>query len=279
MADTGRFKDGARSLAPRAQVIGRVALWVLVALLLIRGLGAILASPETASTGEPGKSSRVLDDRSSAFVVQFARAYFRSPGPDGVARFMAEAASPPIRASRSPGQKVTQAEVVETSWLDQSRAVSVVACELSDGRVLHLAVPLVRAENGGAAVLGAPYLVPGPEPGDATGEDTEPVSGPDSGAINELVNKFLAAYVSTDRPTDLAYFLTPESEVRPLGGRFTLAGKPRTTQLDGGPTARTVVAAVRVVDEAGGSSHSAGYRLDLVKRERWYVDAIQGVER
>lgn len=272
------FKGSGFFVRPRLRAIGRIALWAVVVLLLIRGAGAVLASPESEPRGTSVSGVEVsLDDSSSAFVVQFARAYFGNRGPASMAGFMAEPASPPVRASRSPGQEVAQAEIVETDWLDQSRAITVVATELADGRVVHLAVPIARVETGGVAVLGAPYLVPGPTPAEVSGEDTEPVSGPDAGAINELVNKFLAAYVSTANQADLDYFVTPDSGVRPPGGGFTLGGTPRTSQLDGGPSARTVLAAVRVVDETSGSSYSTGYRLDLVKRERWYVDAIQGV--
>jgi hypothetical protein len=251
-----------------------------VVLLLVRGAGAVLASPDTEPRETTaGGVEASLDDSSSAFVVQFARTYLASPNPASVAGYMAEPATPPVRTSRQPGQKVAQAEVVETSWLDRSRAVTVVSCELTDGRVVRLAVPITRTETGQVAVLGAPYFVPAPTPVQVPGEDTEPVSGPDAGAINELVGKFLSAYVSTERTADLAYFLTPESNVPPLGGKFTLGGPPRTTEINSGPAARTVLAAVRVVDETSGSTYPTGYRLDLVKRERWYVDAIQGVAR
>lgn len=274
------FKGSGSFVRPRLRAIGRIALWAVVVLLLIRGAGAVLASPESESRETSiGGDESSLDDYSSAFVVQFARTYLANPDPTSVAGYMAEPASPPVRASSSPGQKVAQAGVVKTSWLDQSRAITIVSCELTDGRVVRLAVPITRTETGTVAVLGAPYLVPGPTPVQVPGQSTEPVSGPDAGAINELVNKFLAAYVSTANQADLAYFVTPESEVRPLGGGFTLAGPPRTSELDDGPTARSVLAAVRVTDEVSGSSYSTGYRLDLVKRERWYVDAIQGAER
>lgn len=275
-----RFKGSGSFVRPRLRAIGRIALWAGVLLLLVRGAGAMLAPPESGSqVAQDEVAEASLDDSALAFVVRFARAYVANPDPASVAEFMTEPAAPPVRASREPGQPVVQAEIVETNWLDQSRAITVVACELTDGRVVHLAVPIKRADTGSAAVLGAPYLVPGPSPVEVQGDETEPVSGPDAGAISELVSKFLAAYVSSHRDADLAYFVIPESEVRPLGGGFTLAGPPRMSEISGDPTSRTVLAAVRVVDETSGSSYSMGYRLDLVKRERWYVDAVQGAER
>ena len=38
----------------------------------------------------------------------------------------------------------------------------------------------------------------------------------------------------------------------------------------------TVLAAARVMDPASGASYPVAYRLDLLKRGRWYVQAVEG---
>jgi hypothetical protein len=119
---------GSRSPAELLRVAGRVALWALIALLLLRGVGNVLASaPEPIVPRSAQRPAATWpDDRARAFAVGFASAYLtydplrpRSYA-RGIGRFMApelvEAAVPQF-AQRSRAQSVTQASVagVETS--------------------------------------------------------------------------------------------------------------------------------------------------------------------
>ena len=133
----------------------------------------------------------------------------------------------------------------------------------------------IRHADGAVSVLGAPYLVAqpqvtfDPEPG-------APLSGPDAEEITKLVTRFLRAYASSARSGDLVYFVAPGFEVTPLGG-FDLANDPAIGQLGDEETERTVTASARFKDKATGTVYPLRYRLDLVKRKRWFVADVQGV--
>jgi len=257
--------DRARGLAPRARVIGRVALWAVVALLLFRGFGAIVSPPETInSTAEATGAGRVVDDRVATVAVRVARDYFSDPR--GVARHGV--------SKKVSDSAVAQAEVTGAESVGPGESVVTVESELSSGRVLALAVP-IRHADGAVSVLGAPYLVAqpqvtfDPEPG-------APLSGPDAEEITKLVTRFLRAYASSARSGDLVYFVAPGFEVTPLGG-FDLANDPAIGQLGDEETERTVTASARFKDKATGTVYPLRYRLDLVKRKRWFVADVQGV--
>lgn len=261
--------DRARGLGPRARVVGRVALWAVVVLLLFRGFGAILAPPETKNSDSgPTGSGRVVDDRVAAVAVRVARDYFTDPR--AVAR-----TGRPAPDSRAV-QKVAQAEVAGARRIGADRVVVTVECQLASGRVLSLAVP-IRDTDGAASVLGVPYLIP-TSPSSFEPERGSPLTGPDADEITKLVGRFLSVYAQASRPSDLVYFVAPGSEVTPLGG-FEAMGEPRVTQLDEGETTRTVIASVRLRDRASGVRYPLKYRLELVKRQRWFVADVQGTSR
>ncbi len=218
-----------------------------------------------------------IDEASSAFAVRFARAFLADPSAQSLDNYLAAGESLPAGGAVS-GPSVAQAEIARTLPLGGGKAVVTVACELLGGRVLYLAVPIVRNSAGEVAALGAPSLVAGPETAKVEAERPQPLSGAEAGAIGELVDKFLAAYVSVTKPADLSYYVAPNESVNPLGG-LQLVGTPNVTQLHASDTTRTVIASVHVHDEANGVTYPLSYRLELVKRERWYVSAVEGAWR
>jgi conjugative transposon protein TcpC len=262
----------------RLRRIGRVALWALVALLLIRGTESVLSPASEPRQALAGAQSSSLGQPSFAFAVSFARAYLAEPSLRHLSDRFAGGVTPKAGAS-TPGRVVAQAEVAQTQRLGGGRAIVTVACELLGGRVLYLAVPIVRDPAGEVAALGAPSLVAAPETTGLEAERTQPLSGAHAGAIGELVDRFLAAYVSAGEPADLSYYVAPGTTVTPIGG-LRLLGRPnvREPQEDGGPD-RTVIASVRARDEASDVTYFLSYRLELVRRERWYVSSVEGALR
>lgn len=269
--------SSARSLL---RTLGRGAIWAVLGLLLLRGLGAVLASPEpgakVAAKARPG-----ADQASAAFAVRFARTYLADPSSRALAPFLAEGAR--VGTGLAPGTdtaEVAQAEVSSTEELGDGRAVLTVACELRDARTLYLAVPIVRSEAGEVAALGAPSIVAAPGVAGADSERPQPLAGPDAGPIQALVGKFLPEYVSASEATSLSYLLTPGAVVQPLGGAVQFVSLSGVTQLGSSEGARrSVLAAARVSDPASGATYPLVYRLELVKAGqggRWYVDAIEG---
>lgn len=262
----------------RLRRIGRVALWALVALLLIRGTESVLSPTPEPPQAPAGAKGSPLGQASSAFAVGFARAYLAEPSLRNLSDRFAEGVTPRAGAGTS-GREVAQAEVAQTQRLGGEQVIVTVACELLGGRVLYLAVPIVRDSAGEVAALGAPSLVAAPETAGLEAERTQPLSGADAGAIGELVDRFLAAYVSTSEPADLSYYVVPGTSVTPIGG-LRLVGTPHVREPgdEGGPD-RTVVASVRARDEASDVTYFLSYRLELVRRERWYVGAVEGALR
>ena len=263
------------SVRSLARGFGRVAIWAVIALLLVRG---VLAGPSGETSASPHDAAVGIDPPSAAFAVRFARAYLADPSPTALAPFLAEGAR--MGAGRPPGDGgalVAQAEVTEVKELGDGRAVLTVACELRDARTLFLAVPIARASRGEVAALGAPSIVAAPGPAGADPERPQPLAGPDASAIQALVEDFLSAYVASSEAADLAYFLAPSVEVQPLGGALGLAAVSQVEQLGSGEGARReVLVAARLNDPATGATYPVVYRLGLVRRDRWYVRAIKG---
>lgn len=255
---------------------GRVAIWTVLGLLLIRG---VVAEP----TGTPrvaAKPSAALDPATSAFAVRFARTYLADPSGAALTAFLAEGAR--VGAGTPPQEEtgdVAQAEVSDVEDLGGGRAVLTVACELRDARTLYLAVPIVRSGADEVAALGAPSMVAAPgAAGVDSNEQPQAVAGPDAGAIQGLVAKFLPEYLAGGDAGSLSYFLAPGATVRPLGGAIEFRTITGVTQLGSGEgPSRSVLAAARVGDPASGAVYPVAYRLELVKRGgRWYVEAVEG---
>jgi len=255
---------------------GRVAIWTVLGLLLIRG---IVAEP-TATPPIAAEPSAAVDPPSSAFAVRFARAYLADPSGAALAPFLAEGArvgtgTPP----QSEAADVAQAEVSGVRDLGGGRAVLTVACELRDARTLYLAVPIVRSEAGEVAALGAPSIVAAPgEPGADSIERPQAIAGSDAGAIQGLVGKFLPEYLAASDAGALSYFLAAGAAVEPLGGSVRFQAITGISQLGSGEgPSRSVLAGARVSDPASGAVYPVAYRLELVKRGgRWYVEAVEG---
>jgi len=254
---------------------GRVAIWTVLGLLLIRG---VLAEP-SAVPQAPNRATVSVDPKSAAFAVRFARTYLADPTATAFSPFVVEGVSvgtgtPPEAGSAD----VAQAEVSESRDLGGGRAVLTVACELRDARTLYLAVPIVRSEAGEVAALGAPSIVAAPgAAGVDSNERPQPLAGPDAGAIQALVSKFLPEYVSASDGGSLSYLLAPGAVVQPLGGAVRLEGVTGVTQLGSGEgPRRAVLAAARVGDPASGATYPLVYRLELVKHGRWYLESVEG---
>jgi hypothetical protein len=248
-----------------------------IALLLVRGLGAVLApaqvSAPTAARGED------TDQASASLAVRFARAYLTNPAPRELVPFLAEGAR--VGAGRlaiGEGAEVAQAEVAATHELGGGRAVLTVACDLRDGRSLYLAVPISRSRAGEAAVSDAPWVVAAPSTAGVEGERPRPLAGLEAGAIRALAAKFLPAYLAARSARDLSYLLAPGASVVPLAGTLELLGSGGSVaQLgDGEGRRRTVVVSGRFRDPASGAVYRLAFRLELVRRNRWYVQSVEG---
>jgi hypothetical protein len=268
---------GRRTLGAALRPVGRVALWALLCILLVRGAVDVLGPPAGQAPSPGGEGA--IDRAGTAFAIRFARTYLEAPSPKSLDPYLAAGAK--IGAGRPPsarGAEVAQAEVVHFSDVGDGRAVVTVACELRDSRTLYLAVPIVRHGAGEVAALGAPSIVAVPAVAGADPERPRPPAGSGASQIRELVEKFLPAYLSAKEESDLRYYLAPGASVVPLGGALHLLGTPTVDQLEGGEgPERELIASARVEEPASGAGYPLAYRLKVRERGgRWYVAGVEG---
>lgn len=270
----GRGQGEGRTARAAVRTAGRVALWVVLGLLFLRGIGSAVSGP---GSGEPAARAQdaTVEPATGSFAIRFARAYLSGSSPQELAPLLASGV--PTPSAGPSGVSVDQAEVAGIEALGGGQAIVTVACELGDARTLYLAVPIVRASAGEVAASGAPAVVSGPA---GVGEDVEapqPLAGPDAGAIGDLVRRFLPAYFAASSPEDLSYLVAPGSGVVPPGNGLEPLGAPDVKQLGSGEgPRRTVLATARVRDPLSGASFRLTYRLEVVRAGRWYVARVEG---
>jgi hypothetical protein len=270
-----RRESDSRSVGSVLRAAGRVALWALVGLLLLRGISGVLTEPRPVDRGTVSHNS-TSDPATAAFAVRFARTYLSEPSPQALAPFLAPGTSAPSLGSGA-GAQVEQAEVAGIRHLGEGEAIVTVACELDDARTLYLAVPIVREDAAEVAAQGVPAIVAGPAGVGESVEAPRALAGPDAEAISELVRRFLPVYLSASSPGDLSYLLAPAAIVTPPGAGVELVAVTGVKQLgDGEGPRRSAVATARVRDSAAGAIYPLAYRLQLVRRDRWYVEAVEG---
>lgn len=273
ISDTVRV--GGTSFRSLLRGVGRAALWTVVGLLLFRGTADVLRAP-AAEPPAPGVSAEA-QQASDAFAVRFARTYLSAPSPEALVPFLSAGAHVGQGRPPSPSAEVAQAEVVSSHALGGGRAVVTVACELRDARTLYLAVPIVRSRAGEVAALGAPSIVAAPAAAGVEASRPQPLAGSDAAAIEALVAKFLPVYFTASEGSALSYLLAPGAAVAPLAGALELRGARLAGQLGSGEgSSRTVIASARVRDPASGAVYPLAYRLELVRRGRWYVSGVEG---
>lgn len=271
-----KFGSEMSSLRSGARGVGRVALWVTVALIFVRGIEGTIAGPQSGPAR--GADAQVGPGAAAeALAIRFARAYLSDPRDPALAGYLAEGARlgggwvPPGLGG------VAQAEVSATEELGGGRAVLTVACELRDARTLYLAVPVARSSAGAVAVLGAPSLVAGPAVAGVDGDRPQPLAGEGAGEITALVRHFLPTYLSATEARDLAYLVAPGTTIEPLGGTFVLTSFTGVEQLGSGEGARReVLARIAAKDPGTGAVYPLAYRLSVVRGARWYVTAVAG---
>ncbi len=241
-----KARPSSKSVRSLLRSVGRVAIWIVLGLLFVRGLGAVLA-PRGASAPGVASPSAAAEGASTAFAVRFARAFLEDPSPEALSPFFVEGARVGSgRPAPGRGAEVLQAEVGASEDLGGGRAVLTVACELRDARTLYLAVPVFRSGAGEVAALGAPWMVAAPGVAGVAPERPQPLAGPDAGGCGGSSAKFLPAYLGSEEASDLAYLLAPGASVQPLGGSIGFLSLSGVGQLGSGEgSRRTVLVTVR----------------------------------
>lgn len=273
--------------------LGRALLWLTVAVVLMRGLAGVLESKGTADVPRAARAAAVVwpDEAARAYAVEFAARYLTidpDAGSTSSAGTAAELAAPEIAAELSPAadgetapQQVESATVVTAGRLDERRALITVAARVrsEQPRGVRLTVPVARDERGGLVVNDLPSLAPGPSRAGVGPQAGASLFGDDRAAIEEVLTRFLRAYVVGDR-SGLAYLVPAGTRVAASPGGFELLDVGSLAALgDTTGRERLVLATVRVRDQASRVTYALRYRIALVRRDRWYVAAINHVEQ
>ncbi len=257
---------------------GRVALWIAVGLVLIRGVGSIVSEPASPA-GRASAEPRFPDAEARAFAVRFASAYL-DPPPGGLGRYLTDGLSDQaaVTPPRGPGAKVAWATVAREASLGDSRALVTVAVLTDAGTSRYVTVPVARDERGGLVVSALPSFSPPPSRAVARGEDVEPLTGPGAEAVGDLAERFLRPYLSGGDSDALGYLLAPGAAVAPMPGGLAVVSFDGVDQIAATATARrrSVLATVTVRDRETGAVYPLGYRLEVAKHDRWHVAEIAG---
>jgi hypothetical protein len=260
-------------------------LWAMVAVVFVRGMGAILTSEEHV----PDRSQRAAeraeafpDREARAFAVRFAAAYL---GDDGerlggfVDRGLSDSAGL-VGSRRGLGAGVAWAVVAREVSLGESRALVTVAVGLEGGGRRYLTVPVARDGAGGLVVFEAPSFSAPPPRGSVAGGGPVPLSGPGADAITDLVERFVRRYVAGAAESGLEYFLAPRVRMASMSEGLEVLSVDGVDAVGrAGGSRRWVLASVRVRDGATGAVYALAYRVEVVRRDRWYVAAVAGGPR
>jgi hypothetical protein len=267
--------------------LGRSVLWLAVLVVAVRGVAGILvAQPQATSTRHAASAPAWPDDAARAFAAEFAASYLRvdpDAGAEGSRAALAELAAPEI-VDRLVGQldvdavrqQVLSVNPAGSTRLDHERALITVAARISgkQPRSVRLTIPVARGAGGGLVVYDLPSLAPAPARAAVTPPEGVPILGAERTAIGDVLTRFLRAYVSGDR-AGLTYLIPAGTRIAASAGGFELLdlGSLTTVGRTSGP-ARLVLATVHVRDRTSRAAYTLRYRVRLVRRDRWYVAAI-----
>jgi conjugative transposon protein TcpC len=282
-----RARGSGATPAGLLRVGGRVVLWCVVALLLLRGASDVMAVQEPAPVQREPRNVAAgwPDDEARAFALGFARAYLtldpkrpvaysRALG-QFVAPELAEAIVPQFQ-QRDTQQVVEDVAVAEVAAVDDRHALITVAVTLAGerGASRYLTVPVARDAEGGLVVSDLPSFSPPPRPGRDSPPELEPLTGAARAEVEDVLTRFFEAFLAGDS-AQLEYLVPAGTRIGALEEPHELVALGSIAQFgEGDARGRTVVAALRARDVATGVVYGLRYRLRLVRGDRWYVAAV-----
>jgi hypothetical protein len=201
---------------PRAVLVraGRAALWLTVAVVLARGVAALVSGSAPEPGTRAGRAGAPVwpDEPARAFAVQFAIVYLdhrSGEDPMAYARELAaftsgslvEGVVPQFDSDgRGEVEVVRSVVVAQTHALDARRALITVAATIGgdESRSVRLMIPVARDRRGGLAVFDLPSLAPAPTLATVAPDVGEPLLGDERAAIADVLTRFFRAYLAGD---------------------------------------------------------------------------------
>ena len=252
----------------------RYLVCALVAVLLLLGLRSLFlgASQPPFRPAAPIQA----DAPSRDIALQFARAYLtydaRRPGQRNraLAPFLGESLATGAGFGVARGaQRVQWAQIASDQRALVGGRLLTVAAKVSTQRLpLYLAITVRHQRGGPLELLGYPSLVGAPAIAAADLPTREVVS---DRALLEVLARVLRNYLSGAAP-DLRADLSPAAAVTLPTARLRLRSLDRVEWLG----ERAVLATLTAADDRG-ATYTLAYELGIARRERPYVDFIEGV--
>jgi hypothetical protein len=122
----GRLRQQRDRPRTALRTVGRVALWTAIAVVLVRGLGAIASDPAETPAADDAQAAAVRfpDDEARTFAVRFVRAYLNPSRGGEVTHFLADDLSDrtAVVPSRRPGAGVANAQTAARRRFRRPRA-------------------------------------------------------------------------------------------------------------------------------------------------------------
>ncbi|MDA0160644.1 conjugal transfer protein [Solirubrobacter ginsenosidimutans] len=266
--------------------LGQTVLWLLVLVLLVRGVAQMFArEPVAVVPVTRAVPAAWPDDEARAFGAAFVRAYFtaspREPGAQAsaLARFvspeLAESIAPEV-GERSRGESVTAVTFARAARVGRRQALLTFAVAVGDG-TRYVTVPVARDVRGGLVVDELPSFAAPPRVASVPESSAAPISGVERDQLGAIVERFLRAYVAGDAG-GLAYMVLAGARIATPGTRaYELVELVSLAQAEPArANVRDLDATVRVRELGSGAVYSQLYRLRLERRERWYVADVNG---
>lgn len=266
--------------------LGRAVLWLLILVLLLRGVAGVLDAPRARVVVRTVRAVPAVwpSDDARAFAVGFARAYLSSPtsasslqtfvGPDLVSTVAPQ-------GGKGTAQSVTAATVARTAVVDGQHALITVAAVVSGKAVTtrYLTVPVARDGSGGMVVDDLPSFAAPPARAQPPEVDTQPLPANEAGPIGDVLTHFFRSFLA-GRADDLEYFAPPGLRLGAPAQSYLMQGTPLLAVVGAtSGSVQTVLATVQARDAQTGVTYPLRYRVRMVRRDRWYVAAINSSRR
>lgn len=279
--------QGHRRRTPRdsAARLGRIALWLVLGFVFLRGVGDVLGGSGAEETRAAKPVAAWPNAEAEAAVLDFTRRYLTySPEEE---ELHAAAVAPYLAPNLEEGaglevprkgkdQTVGQVAVAQVKRLAPDRALVEVSAAVYNETVStrRVVVPIARDGRGRVTVYDYPALSAPHERGTVSVDEPREVREPEYAQVEATLERFFPPYLAGEAKA-LSYIAPAGVQPRALNVPYRFLGIDRIGDL--GETRdgrRIVVARVRARDRETKTEQVLSFHLRLVRRDRFYVEAV-----
>ncbi len=268
---------------------GRIALWLVVAILLLRGFADVMASdqPTAVPLARSDAQESFPDAGAEAYAAAFTRAWleFDPRHPEFHAAALEPYLGPDVEESagldipeRGATQTVREVTIAGEQAIDDQRALVTVLATVATETVTtrYVSVPVGRSDDGrGYVVYDLPSFSPPPATAAIEAQETEELEERDQAEVEDTLARFFAAYLAGESD-DLRPFIPPGVRLEAVGQRYELLELVSAAALEGRAEGdeHEVLATLRARDVETGAEYVLRYRVSIERRDRYLVTAL-----